>query len=257
MTYVIPDPRFEMPELFEPGRKPVGPVVIDWSHPLAKKLETFLYFRDGNVVDLVSGRVATKVNNPTSAVYKDHKGLGVKSSGSNSYYVLTGLPTKTINVYSTGMAVASCFDSIASQSDKRPFSFSDGSDFCQIECETSQHQGFMRADGDKVTTSGSGSNAVGSNYGVYQSDVNGTWGAAGRMSLFINGVHTQGATLLGTTQFNYNRCSIGALYRGTGEAFFNGIVPFATIWSRELTVNEINEYNLTKGGSVYSMLIPA
>jgi hypothetical protein len=35
---ILPDPRMEMPELFEPGRKPVGPVEIDWDHPLARGL---------------------------------------------------------------------------------------------------------------------------------------------------------------------------------------------------------------------------
>jgi len=29
---ILPDPRMEMPELFEPGRKPTGPVEIDWDH---------------------------------------------------------------------------------------------------------------------------------------------------------------------------------------------------------------------------------
>ena len=34
MSYVIPDPRFEAPELFDPGRKPIGNVVVDWGHKL-------------------------------------------------------------------------------------------------------------------------------------------------------------------------------------------------------------------------------
>jgi len=38
---IIPDPRWEMPALLEPGRKPVGSVVIDWEHPLARGLIFF------------------------------------------------------------------------------------------------------------------------------------------------------------------------------------------------------------------------
>lgn len=38
MALVIPDPRWETSELLYPGRKPVGNVVIDWSHPLTKGL---------------------------------------------------------------------------------------------------------------------------------------------------------------------------------------------------------------------------
>ena len=36
MSYVIPDPRFEMPELLTPGRKPVGNVVIDKGNKYGK-----------------------------------------------------------------------------------------------------------------------------------------------------------------------------------------------------------------------------
>ena len=39
LDIVLPDSRIEMPELFIPGRKPTGQVVIDWSHPLARGLE--------------------------------------------------------------------------------------------------------------------------------------------------------------------------------------------------------------------------
>lgn len=38
----LPDSQLEMPELFEPGRKPVGKVKIDWSKAIAKDL--VLYF---------------------------------------------------------------------------------------------------------------------------------------------------------------------------------------------------------------------
>jgi len=42
----IPDPKFEMPELWIPGRKPTGPVNIDWDNPLAKDLTVFATFED-------------------------------------------------------------------------------------------------------------------------------------------------------------------------------------------------------------------
>lgn len=42
MAYIIPDSRFEMPELFEPGRKPVGNVQIDWGNPITRSLELFV-----------------------------------------------------------------------------------------------------------------------------------------------------------------------------------------------------------------------
>ena len=57
MSVTIPDPRFEAPELFDPGRKPVGNVVIDWSHPLARDLEVYIIFQNGIPHDLVGGSV--------------------------------------------------------------------------------------------------------------------------------------------------------------------------------------------------------
>ena len=35
---ILPDSRLEMPELLHPGRKPVGNVEVDWSHPLSRGL---------------------------------------------------------------------------------------------------------------------------------------------------------------------------------------------------------------------------
>lgn len=42
MAIYLPDARFEMPELLIPGRKPVGNVVVDWEHPLARGLVNFM-----------------------------------------------------------------------------------------------------------------------------------------------------------------------------------------------------------------------
>jgi len=55
---ILPDPRIEMPELFEPGRKPVGPVVIDWGHPLARGLAHCIISDS----DLVAGARANFTN---------------------------------------------------------------------------------------------------------------------------------------------------------------------------------------------------
>ena len=59
---IIPDSRMEMPSLFQRGRKPVGKVKIDWSHPLAKGLSLCHIFQQDAAVDLVSGKVANQVN---------------------------------------------------------------------------------------------------------------------------------------------------------------------------------------------------
>ncbi len=52
----IPNPRLFMPELLIPGRKPVGSVKIDWTHPLTKGLELFTPLLPGRpVINLATG----------------------------------------------------------------------------------------------------------------------------------------------------------------------------------------------------------
>lgn len=41
MSYFIPDPRWEIPELLIPGRKPIGEVEIDWNNRLTKDLKAY------------------------------------------------------------------------------------------------------------------------------------------------------------------------------------------------------------------------
>ncbi len=54
------------PNLRIPGKKPVGQVKIDWSHPLARGLRAaILYYPD--IRDLVTGQVLTKVGSPTKS----------------------------------------------------------------------------------------------------------------------------------------------------------------------------------------------
>jgi hypothetical protein len=56
-TYPLPDSRFEMPELYIPGRKPVGDVMIDWENPLTKGIvQCVLFAQQGTAIaDLIKG----------------------------------------------------------------------------------------------------------------------------------------------------------------------------------------------------------
>jgi hypothetical protein len=62
--FFIPDPRFEMPSLLDPGRKPVGPVEIDWDHPLAKKILHYFLHQNSAGIDLATQQRLT-VTAPT------------------------------------------------------------------------------------------------------------------------------------------------------------------------------------------------
>lgn len=51
----IPDPRWEEPSLLIPGKKPTGPVTIDWSHPLARGLVGMWSPSGGRRNEIVTG----------------------------------------------------------------------------------------------------------------------------------------------------------------------------------------------------------
>jgi len=52
-----PDSKLNQPELFYPGRKPVGKVKIDWSHPLTKGLVLCCPFNEPSFINLVDGSI--------------------------------------------------------------------------------------------------------------------------------------------------------------------------------------------------------
>ena len=87
--YFIPDPRFEMPALFESGRKPNSDAVtIDWSHPLTKGLGQYYLFNENgsNIRDLVDG-----------SVFDIDTGVrGVDATGKYLRFSSTSIPIKPI-----------------------------------------------------------------------------------------------------------------------------------------------------------------
>ncbi len=74
MSYVIPDPRWEEPRLLIPGLKPVGNVVIDWDHPMARGLVSCVI--GGLVYDLASG---------LPLIYTGHEFLEILDSSHGKY----------------------------------------------------------------------------------------------------------------------------------------------------------------------------
>ncbi len=102
---IFPDSRLEAPELFYPGRKPVGNVKIDWSNPLARGVKQCLLFdaNSSKPVDLAGYRDYSYVNghiiestayglgytNSTSTSYvKADDDLGILSQGSSSPFTM-------------------------------------------------------------------------------------------------------------------------------------------------------------------------
>ena len=59
MTLIVDEVMLREPNLLVPGKKPVGPVKIDWSHPITDRLVAAYIFRANEpaAVDLVTGAV--------------------------------------------------------------------------------------------------------------------------------------------------------------------------------------------------------
>jgi hypothetical protein len=88
MTYALPDPRFEMPELNTPYRKPLGPVTVDRSHPLSNNLDYFYLF--GENYDAGGKYPKPSPVNATSNTWSaepvsGNYGLYLNSAGFNPY----------------------------------------------------------------------------------------------------------------------------------------------------------------------------
>lgn len=84
---ILPDSRWEQPELLYPNRKPVGNVKIDWENPLTRGLELCVVARRGVNFDLVAGKKVTAV----AGAYDIHYPHGLCLNGTGaSYYKISG-----------------------------------------------------------------------------------------------------------------------------------------------------------------------
>ncbi|MCP4091520.1 MAG: hypothetical protein GY746_17290 [Gammaproteobacteria bacterium] len=85
MSYRLPDPRFEMPELFEPGVKPVGAVEIDWDK--LKNVINFYYPAQRSNAEDLRGAKDLTIN---GAIYTNN---ALNFDGINDYINATNLAT--------------------------------------------------------------------------------------------------------------------------------------------------------------------
>ena len=103
--FFIPDPRFEMPELFEPGRKPVGPVEIGWINTLAKGLDFF--YLAGELKDLANMYGVERLDLPSSGGSDDGDGTGYLLA-SNEPTGLTCMISNYTFITSTSVSSINC-----------------------------------------------------------------------------------------------------------------------------------------------------
>ena len=117
MSVGIPDPRFEEPELFDPNRKPVGNVVIDWDNSITRGLYSCLLFgSDSTSVDLVNRSL--KLNNTSgwgTTIYYNtsENGIGIYCPTATSNHN-TAITMPTVNtIPQSAWSVQSVFRPIA------------------------------------------------------------------------------------------------------------------------------------------------
>lgn len=80
----IPDPRFEMPELLIPGKKPAGSVVIDWSNQITRSMELFATCGEvkTSIRNKVTGEQLTEMTAGANSVVATGNGIGIESAAS-------------------------------------------------------------------------------------------------------------------------------------------------------------------------------
>jgi len=85
---ILPDSRFEQPELFEPGRKPVGNVRVDESSVIGQGLVWYNLFNTPQAKPLVNrgGALETYAGNATLAPSRSGQALNIESYSHNFYY---------------------------------------------------------------------------------------------------------------------------------------------------------------------------
>lgn len=84
--YNLPDARFDMPELLTPGRKPIGPVKIDWSHPIANQLHQCYLPRLSDNLDATGGAIVDLASNSRRQFLKFGSPTLTVMNGKEAYY---------------------------------------------------------------------------------------------------------------------------------------------------------------------------
>lgn len=84
----LPDSRLEMPELLVPGMKPIRPVKIDWSNPVARRLRAVLVPTNLGFVDITANPAGFTPTGTIATGAIMNLGLAMAFNGS-TYYTFT------------------------------------------------------------------------------------------------------------------------------------------------------------------------
>jgi hypothetical protein len=85
MSYIIPDPRFEMPELFTPARKPAGKTAINVGHPMARGLVTHCPFSSSTPVANIGSYGVEAIIGGSSGITRNGRGYYFDDSSDDEF----------------------------------------------------------------------------------------------------------------------------------------------------------------------------
>jgi hypothetical protein len=238
MTALILPNRYANRELLYPGRKPVGNVEIDWSHPLAKGLKHFYLLGPNGTTDLVTRGVGT--NNGVS-----YKGDIADFDGASDYI---SVPSEALFLPDGAFTLAwrSDLDSIINSYNGlfTPAKDSAGTDNCNLFASSNNQWypfSFRHVNptyGIKTTRwnpNTFGTSALGDHFWAIKWD--GTSQANDTYRLFkddLDAAHYNNGGSL-----SVNETSIGR-YNATHE--IDGRLYYLAVWGRELSNADLFEY---------------
>ena len=246
----IPDPRFESPELLEPGRKPIGNVVINWNHSLTRGLIACGIFNQTKWVDLVkynnvAGTIAggTPTAKPKAGSYgvdydsiSDAQGLIEDSADltSDTTFVFVRSPNDTTNRASSAWGINDGGTTTKRFHCHLPFS------------NTIVYFDYGGQSGGVTRIQWTGYTKVANKIEIWVFLVRGT-----RMAIWLDGVEisfdagTTASRTVGTADFHINE---GSVTDGDLQTVYA-----AYLYKRGLLDNEIKEIT----SNIYQFLIPA
>jgi hypothetical protein len=250
---IIPDARWEMPELLMPGKKPVGPVKIDWSHPLTRELR----FCDiAGAGDLVSGS-APSVDNTTKKGSSDGLVLVCSTSQINRQYDFDPLKTSsgdglgnfTMVVRGNPFATTTSSHAFVQKADDN------GSPFNQVGLYFNTNASFGGTNASFAFIAYDGGTSAVASAGQIDSEFHTFAGHRVGTAMFIyrDGVALATASPAVRDIYDGNRRIAIGSNGSSGANAYLGDITFAMAWDRALT--DIEHASLA--ADPYQFLIPA
>jgi hypothetical protein len=252
--FFIPDQRFEMPELLEPGRKPVGPVVIDRNHYLSRGIVGCYIFNDGaHTTDLAGNNHGVDVGDVIRGVKKNGKYVYTLNQNGDdridlgsitSDNPLSGQATQEMSVYalfewSTEVAFPRIIDKSTSGNAAGGWAFYP---------DTGNQRMRFHVSGASVSYGNLGSMSVGQTYGL------GVSAKSNDSDFYKDGASiVAGGNNSFTIPTTTARCAISQWNHATTNRHYSAPIYCVFGWDRKLSAAEHKSLHQDP----YQMLIPA